>query len=85
MHNNAKLFAAIIGGSAVVTLGAVSAGIIEGQTAPASATPQMTLGNTATDTSTPATAPAVGVAEPSIKGPAPLPSEEQGLSGGGFH
>ncbi|MCW2730677.1 MAG: hypothetical protein JWR13_1493 [Mycobacterium sp.] len=82
MHYNAKLFAAIIGGSAVVTLGALSVGIIEGQSAPASAagSPQMTLGATTT-VSTPPNAPAVGEAAPSIKGPAPLPSEEQGLPG----
>jgi hypothetical protein len=82
MDYNAKTFAAVIGGSAVVTLGVLSAGVIESQTAPASAagTPQMTLGATSTET-TPPTAPAVGNAAPSIKGPAPLPSEEQGLPG----
>ena len=82
MQYNAKTFAAIIGGSAVVILGALSAGIVEGQTAPAAAagSPQMTLGVTSTET-TPPNAPAVGVAAPSIKGPAPLPSEEQGLPG----
>ena len=82
MHYNAKIFAAIVGGSAIVTLGALSAGIIEGQTAPASAAgpPQMTLGATTTE-KTPPNAPAIGEAAPSIKGPAPLPSEEQGLPG----
>ncbi|MCW2511132.1 MAG: hypothetical protein JWR11_174 [Mycobacterium sp.] len=82
MHYRAKLFAAIIGGSAVVTLGALSVGVVEGQTAPASAagSPQMTLGATSTET-TPPNAPAVGEASPSIKGPAPLPTEEQGLPG----
>jgi hypothetical protein len=40
----------------------------------------MTLGATTT-VSTPPNAPAVGEAAPSIKGPAPLPSEEQGLPG----
>src|SRR4051812_13530974 len=46
MQYDAKVFAAIIGGSAIVTIGALSAGIIEGKTAPASAAgpPQMTLG-----------------------------------------
>lgn len=80
MHCKPKMFAAVIGGSAVVTLGVLSAGIIEGQTAPASAAgpPQMTLGATSTET-TPPSAPAVGEAAPSIKGAAPLPSEEQGL------
>jgi hypothetical protein len=38
----------------------------------------MTVGATSTET-TPPTAPAVAEASPSIKGPAPLPSEEQGL------
>ncbi|MCW2517474.1 MAG: hypothetical protein JWR46_93, partial [Mycobacterium sp.] len=69
-------------GSAVVTLGALSAGIIEGQSAPASASgsPQMTLGATTT-VSNPPIAPVVVVAAPSIKGPAPLPCEEQVLPG----
>jgi hypothetical protein len=82
MQYNTKIFAAVVGGSAIVTLGALSAGIIEGQTAPASAAgpPQMTLGATTTE-KTPPNAPAIGEAAPSIKGPAPLPSEEQGLPG----
>ncbi|WP_170220023.1 hypothetical protein [Mycolicibacterium hodleri] len=76
------MFAAVLGGAAMVTLGALSAGLVEGQSAPASAagTSQMTLGATSTET-TPPNAPAVGDAAPSIKGPAPLPSEEQGLPG----
>lgn len=80
MHYNARMFAAIVGGCAVVTLGALSVGIVEGDAAPASAagTPQMTLGATSTET-TPGNVPAVGEAAPKIKGPAPLPSEEQGL------
>lgn len=80
MHYNARMCAAIIGGCAVVTLGALSGGVIEGQTAPASATgaPHMTLGATSTET-TPSTAPAVREAAPAIKGPAPLPSEDKGL------
>jgi hypothetical protein len=82
MSYNPKMLAAILGGSAVVTLGALSVGMVEGQTAPAwaSGTPQMTLGATSTDTTAPA-APAVAEASPSIKGPAPLPTEEQGLPG----
>jgi hypothetical protein len=35
----------------------------------------MHIGGTTTQT-TPSNAPAVGVAQPTIKGPAPLPSEE---------
>ena len=37
MRFDTKMLAAIVGGSAVVTLGALSVGIVEGQTAPASA------------------------------------------------
>jgi hypothetical protein len=81
MHYNAKRFAAALGGCAVVALGALSAGSVAGTVAPASAAPtKMTMGATSTET-TPAAAPAVGEAKPSIKGPAPLPSEEQGLPG----
>jgi hypothetical protein len=74
------MFAAIIGGGAVVTLGVLSAGIVEGHTVVTSAAgaPKMTLGATST-AGTPPTEPAVARAAPSIKGPAPLPSEEQGL------
>lgn len=82
MGHTTKLVAAVVGGSAVITLGALSVGMVESQTAPAwaSGTPQMTLGATSTDTTAPS-APAVEEASPSIKGPAPLPTEEQGLPG----
>jgi hypothetical protein len=82
MRYNTKMFAAIIGGSAVVTMGALSVGIVEGNTAPASAagSPQITMGATSTEGTAPSE-PAVPEASPSIKGPAPLPSEEQGLPG----
>jgi hypothetical protein len=40
----------------------------------------MQLGTTQTS-STPLKAPAIPKAEPAIKGPAPLPTEEQGLPG----
>jgi hypothetical protein len=74
-----KLLAAVIGGSAVVALGGLT--MASGQ-APA-ATPAvaksstMTIGSSATTTTTPPTAPAVSMAVPTIKGPAPLPSEEK--------
>jgi hypothetical protein len=82
MHYNAKVFAAIVGGSAVVTLGALSVGIMEGRMAPVSVAgpTQMSLGATSTE-SAPPSAPAIGQAAPAIKGPAPLPKEEQGLPG----
>jgi hypothetical protein len=78
-RRNVKVFAVIIGGSAVVALGAMNAASTHehaGQDAAKGTT--MTIGATSTET-TPPTAPAVGEAAPSIKGPAPLPSEEQGL------
>jgi hypothetical protein len=78
-RRNVKVFAAIIGGSAVVALGAINAAFTQehaGQDVAKSST--MTMGQTSTET-TPPTAPAVGEASPSIKGPAPLPSEEVGL------
>jgi hypothetical protein len=80
-RRNVKLFAAIVGGSALVAIGAMNAAIMQehgGQDVAKSST--MTIGATSTET-TPPTAPAVGVAAPSIKGPAPLPPEEQGLPG----
>ena len=43
-------------------------------------TPQATTGQTVTKTTPPAT-PAVSEAKPALTGPAPLPSEEQGLPG----
>jgi hypothetical protein len=82
MHYSARVFAAVVGGSAVVTLGALSVGVVEGQMAPASVAgpTQMSLGATST-VSAPPSAPAIGEAAPGIKGPAPLPKEEQGLPG----
>jgi hypothetical protein len=79
-RKNVKMLAAIIGGSAVVAIGAMNVALTQeahtGQDLAKSTT--MTIGSTSTET-TPPTAPAIGEAAPSIKGPAPLPSEEQGL------
>ena len=74
-RTNVKLFAAMIGGSAVVTLAALGISIGQGgDTVAKSST--MSVGPTTTQT-TPSSAPAVGAAQPTIKGPAPLPSEEE--------
>jgi hypothetical protein len=76
-RTNIKLFAAVIGGSAVVTLAAL--GIAIGQESGGDAVAKsssMSVGGTTTQT-TPSSAPAVGVAKPTLKGPAPLPSEEE--------
>ncbi|BBY52168.1 hypothetical protein MARA_56360 [Mycolicibacterium arabiense] len=72
-----QFLAAIIGAGAVVTIGALSATV----TAPTDHTDlakstTMSIGATSTET-TPPTAPAVAVAKPVMKGPAPLPSVEE--------
>lgn len=75
-RTNIKLFSALIGGSAVVVMAAL--GVAVGQQSAGGAVAKsslMTVGSTSTET-TPSTVPAVGVARPTIKGPAPLPSEE---------
>ena len=67
----------MIGGSAVVVMAALGVAVGQ-QSAPAAQmakSSQMTVGGTSTET-TPSTVPAVGMAQPTIKGPAPLPSEE---------
>ncbi|GLP73954.1 hypothetical protein TUM20983_10640 [Mycobacterium antarcticum] len=63
----------------MVTLGIVGATIA--QAAPgAIADSEMSTGTTTTVTTAPGTPP-IPLAEPAIKGPAPLPLEEQGLPG----
>lgn len=71
--NKVKLLAAGAGAVAVVTFGAVGAQTIA--TASASAS-KMNVGQTSVE-STPPTAPLVPMAIPKIKGPAPLPTEEE--------
>ena len=75
--SNIKRFSAVIGGSAVVAMGALGIAIGQGHGVDAVAkSSQMTVGATSTET-TPSTLPGKGmVAKPTIKGPAPLPSEE---------
>jgi hypothetical protein len=77
-RNSAKLLAAVIGGSALIAMGAVSA-IVLHEAGPASAAKSttMTIGSTSIET-TPATVEATTMAAPAVKGAAPLPSEEQG-------
>jgi hypothetical protein len=70
---------AVVAGGAMVGLGVVGATIA--QAAPGLvADSTMSIGTTSTVTTAPS-APAIPVAEPAIKGPAPLPLEEQGLPG----
>jgi hypothetical protein len=75
---NTRTFA-IVAGGAMVSLGIVGATIA--QAAPGFvADSEMSIGTTSTVSNAP-TAPPIPMAVPSIKGPAPLPVEEQGLPG----
>jgi hypothetical protein len=76
-HRTVKLFAALIGASAVLTLGALNTTILaQHDTYDLAKGTTMSTGATSTET-TPPTVPAVAQAVPGIKGPAPLPSEQQ--------
>ncbi|WP_102143691.1 hypothetical protein [Mycobacterium hubeiense] len=77
-RKNAKMLAAYIGASALVALIAVGvlAAVDSPEEAETGAYPKMTLGETTTQT-TPPHAPVSSKALPPIKGPAPLPSEEE--------
>jgi hypothetical protein len=81
MKRNEVNLAAVIGGSAVVALGVLGGAMMQAQAGPASVTSsEMSTGVTVTESAAP-NAPAIPVATPAIKGPAPLPLEEQGLPG----
>lgn len=71
--------AAAVGGLACIGALATGAVLQQSQMSVADGG-EMQLGTTQTS-STPLKAPAVPKAEPAIKGPAPLPVEEQGLPG----
>jgi hypothetical protein len=79
-HKTTRLFA-VIGASAVVTVGAVTLGIDSSRAnVGTDASSDMSTGVTATESAGPSIAPVIQ-AKPAIKGPAPLPPEEQGLPG----
>jgi hypothetical protein len=72
-----RLCAAMIGGSAVVAMAAIGLMVAQEHTGdPVAKSSSMTVGSTSTQT-TPSNAPAAAVAKPVMKGPAPLPSEEE--------
>jgi hypothetical protein len=78
-RNNVKLLAAVIGGSGVIAMGALSVAVAQehaGEDSAAKST-TMTVGATSTET-TPATVEATTMAAPALRGPASLPAEEQG-------
>ncbi|OBF32164.1 hypothetical protein A5724_02050 [Mycobacterium sp. ACS1612] len=68
----------VIAASAIVGVGAVVVATTEPVDSASGST--MQTGVTQTPTA-PADSPSVGKAEPALKGPAPLPKEEQGLPG----
>jgi hypothetical protein len=70
-RRNLKVTAAIMGGAAAVTAGALSAALLPQQSANVVTRDVVVAGATST-LSTPPTAPATGMAIPAIKGPAPL-------------
>jgi len=72
-----RAFSAIVA-SCAVGVGAVVVAATEPIHSAAGSTMQTGVTETAT---TPPTAPAIGKAAPIVTGPAPLPSEEQGLPG----
>ena len=77
-RDNAKLLAAVIGSSALIAVGAVSA-IVLHEAGPANAANSTTMNVGATSTErTPSSIEATTMAAPVIKGSAPLPSEERG-------
>jgi hypothetical protein len=77
-RNTAKLLAGVIGGSALVTMGAVTMSMHEQQAGPQPvATGRMTLAATSTEAGKDDTVEATSVAVPVIKGPAALPAEEK--------
>jgi hypothetical protein len=77
-RKNLKLLFAVIGGSAVVAIGALSMAVAEEQAGPDTfaKSSNMTVGSTSTQT-TPPNVEATSMAVPTIKGPAPLPSEQK--------
>jgi hypothetical protein len=79
-RNNVKLLVALIGGSGVLAMGALSVAFGQEQTGQQSVakSSSMTIGSTTTETTPPLGVAATTMAEPAMKGPASLPTEEQG-------
>ncbi|MFY9918804.1 MAG: hypothetical protein WAL26_10435 [Mycobacterium sp.] len=76
--NKVKMLAAVIGGSAVVTMGALAMSIHQQPTGTDNlAVGKMTVAATTTESGKDDTVVATSMAVPAIKGPAPLPAEEQ--------
>jgi hypothetical protein len=77
--SNIKFFA-VVGGSAAVTAVALGAAVLQGPVGTGSIAGDMQTGVTITQSAAPSSI-SEQKATPAIKGPAPLPTEEQGLPG----
>lgn len=79
IRRNVRLLAAVIGGSGVVAMGAVSMAIHQQDAGPDTLAKftTMSIGSTTTETTPPAVE-ATTMAAPALRGPAALPTEEQG-------
>jgi hypothetical protein len=77
-RTNVKLLSAVLGGSALLAMGSLSLAVHQEQIGPdtTARSSTMTIGSTTTAT-TPPKVEATSMAVPAIKGPAPLPSEQQ--------
>jgi hypothetical protein len=71
-----KLALAVIGGSALIVMAVVGASVAQQHEGVQVASSKMTVGAT-THLTTPPSVPVTPMAKPAIKGPAPLPSEEE--------
>ena len=75
---NVKLLVALIGGSGVIAVGALSMAFGQEQAGPETVAKSMNIGSTTTVTTPPVGVEATTIAEPAMKGPAALPAEEHG-------
>jgi hypothetical protein len=75
-----KRLGAVLGGGALLAMAALGVALHQAQSAPdaIAKSANVNVGATSTET-TPPTVPAITMAVPALKGPAPLPPEEQGL------
>jgi hypothetical protein len=76
--NKSKLLAAVVGGSAMVTMGALAVSIHQQPSDSQNvAVAKMSIAATTTEAGKDDTVEATSMAVPVIKGPAPLPAEEK--------
>ena len=77
-RKNVKVLAAVVGGSAIVAMGALTMAVGHEQAGPETVAKSTTMSVGASSTATtPPTVEATSMAAPAIKGPAPLPSEQK--------